>query len=102
MGKKLATNVMFVTSDIINAYHNIPQEDGSDCLKEVLDKREDQIIPSDFLVKLMDLVQKYNIFEFHDGQLWKQLIWVAMGIHPAPSYANIYLAKRIDEAITKL
>ena len=50
----------------------------------------------------MDLVQKYNIFEFHDGKLWKQLIGVAMGIHPAPSYANIYLAKRIDEAITRL
>ena len=42
---------------------------------------------------------KYNIFEFHDGQLWKQLIGVAMGIHPAPSFANIYLARRLDEAI---
>ena len=47
----------------------------------------------------MDLVQKHNIFEFHDGQLWKQLIGVAMGIHPAPSFANIYLARRLDEAI---
>ena len=93
---------MLVTSDITNAYHNIPQEDGSDCLREVLDQRENQTIPSELLVKLMDLVQKYNIFEFHDGQLWKQLIGVAMGIHPAPSYANIYLAKRIDEAITRL
>ena len=50
----------------------------------------------------MDLIQKYNIFEFHNGQLWKQLIGVAMGIHPAPPFANIYLAKRIDNQIEKL
>ena len=56
-------------------------------------------MPSDFIVNLMDLVQKYNIFEFYDGQLWKQTIGVTMGIHPAPSFANIYLAKRIDSEI---
>ena len=50
----------------------------------------------------MDLIQKCNIFEFHDGQLWKQLIGVAMGIHPAPSFANIYLARRIDRKIKEL
>ena len=50
----------------------------------------------------MDLIQKHNIFEFHDGQLWKQVIGVAMGTHPAPSYANIYLDKRIDMEIKNL
>ena len=43
-----------------------------------------------------------EIQHFHDGQLWKQLIEVAMGIHPAPSFANIYLAIRIDKAIKSL
>ena len=101
-GTKLPPNAMIVTSDITNAYHNIPQDDGSQCLLEVLEEREDKAIPSQFLVKLMDLIQKYNIFEFHDGQLWKQLVGVAMGIHPAPSFANIYLARRIDRIITQL
>ena len=55
-----------------------------------------------FLVSLMDLIQKYNIFEFHDGQLWKQLYGVAMGIHPAPSFANNYLARRLDNIIREL
>ena len=50
----------------------------------------------------MNLVQKFNIFEFHDGMLWRKLIGVAMGIHPSPSFANIYLARRIDTEITKL
>ena len=34
--------------------------------------------------------------------LWKQLIGVAMGIHPAPSFANLYLARRIDKYISEL
>ena len=45
----------------------------------------------------MDLVQKSYYLNFHDWQLWKQLYGVAMGIHPVPSLANIYLARRIDE-----
>ena len=88
---------MLVTTDIIGTYQNIPHDDGSECLKKVLDERQTKTIPTKFIVKLMNLVQKYNIFEFHDGMLWKQLIGVAMGIHPAPSFANIYLARRMDK-----
>ena len=44
-----------------------------------MEERTDKSIPSEFLVKFMELTQKFNIFEFHDGQLWKQLIGVAMG-----------------------
>ena len=31
-----------------------------------------------------------------------QQIGVAMGIHPAPSYANIYIARRLDNKIREL
>ena len=85
---------MAVTADCFLACHNIPQEDGINCLKEALDERVYQTMQSNFLVKLIDLVQKIYIFKFHDQQLWKQLIGVAMGIHPAPSFANIYLENR--------
>ena len=101
-GPKLSENSMLVTSDVIGLYQNIPQDDGSTALMEALEDRTDKTIPSDFLVKLMDLIQRHNIFEFHDGQLWKQIIGVAMGTHPAPSYANIYLDKRIDLKIRNL
>ena len=43
---------------------------------------------------------KNSIFKF-GGKLYKQLIGTAMGIHPAPSYANIFMAK-IDDQIVKL
>ena len=39
--------------DLIGAYLNIPQEDGSACLEEALNERADQTIPSSFKVKLI-------------------------------------------------
>ena len=90
---------MLVTADATGLYLNITQEDGSSCLKEALNERQDQSVPSSFIVKPVNLIQKYNIFKFYDGQLWKQLIWVAMGMHPVPPFADIYLARRMDEQV---
>ena len=44
---------------------------------------------------------KHNLFEFHEAT-WRQEIGTAMGVHPALSYANIYLAKIIDLKIIQL
>ena len=100
-GPKLLENAIIVTADLIGAYQNIPQGDGIECLKEALEERPQKEIPSEFIAILMELIQTCNLFEFN-GDLWKQLVGVAMGIHPAPSYANIYLARRIDEKIKEL
>ena len=97
-GPPLPHNAMLVTIDAIGAYTNIPQEGGTQCLKEALDERIDQNIPSEFIAKMMELVLKHNLFEFN-SITWRQLLGTAMGVVPAPDYANIYLAKRIDEQI---
>ena len=49
----------------------------------------------------MELIQECNIFEFNQD-LWIHLVGVAMGIHPAPSYANIHMARRIHTKIVEL
>ena len=49
----------------------------------------------------MEMVLKYNLFEFH-GALYQQKIGTGMGSKPAPSYANTYLAKRIDTEVRNL
>ena len=49
----------------------------------------------------MEILLKHNLFEFHSST-WRQEIGTAMGVKPAPSYANIYLARRIDEKILEL
>ena len=100
-GQKLPSNAMLVTMDIIGAYTNIPQEDGTSFLKEAMDERNDQTVPSEFISKMMELVLKHNFFEFNSA-IWTQLFGTAMGVHPAPNYANIYLARRIDTQIKLL
>ena len=42
-----------------------------------------------------------NIFKFNN-ELFIQLIGTAMGSRPAPSYANLFMAKKIDPAIIRL
>ena len=44
-GKMLPTNAMIVTSDLIGAYQNIPQEDGLSSLHEALEERECKEVP---------------------------------------------------------
>ena len=88
-GQELPENALLVTMDVTGAYTNIPQEDGIQCLRETLDDSQ----KSDFIIKLMELLLKHNLFEFHEAT-WRQEIGTAMGVHPAPSYANIYLAKK--------
>ena len=85
---------MLVTIDAIGALTNIPQEDGTQCIKEALDERMDQTIPSEFIAKMMELVLKHNLFELN-SMTWRQLLGTAMGVVPAPDYANIYLAKEL-------
>ena len=43
-------------------------------------------------MRMLDLVLKYNIFEF-DQKLFVQLIGTAMGTVCAPPYANIFMQK---------
>ena len=57
MGPKLPKNTMIATTDLTGAYQNIPQQDGLECLHEALEERTDKTVPSDFLTKLMELVQ---------------------------------------------
>ena len=97
-GPPLPKNTILVAADIEGAYTNIPHEDGLFVLKDTLNERPNPNIPSDFITKLMQIILKYNIFKF-DGEIYRQLIGTAMGSHPAPNYANIYLAERVDKLI---
>ena len=99
-GHKLPSNALIATLDIHTLYTNISHEEGLACTKEQLDKRIDQQIPTDFLIKLMNLILYNNIFEFHESY-WKQNIGAAMGSKPVPHYANIFISK-IDKKIEAL
>ena len=63
-------------------------------------KEKNPKIPTTFLVRLMEIILRQNIFEFHN-QLWRQEIGAAMGSPPVPLYANICMAD-IGETIRSL
>ena len=100
-GPELPENATLVALDVDGLFTNIPHEDGISTMKEALDERVNPKVPSAFIVELMQLVLQNNLFTFHDAT-YKQLIGVAMGTHPAPPYADIFMARKIDKKITDL
>ena len=53
-------------------------EDGAEAVMKALKTQEDKYIPANFILELLDLVLKCNIFEF-DSELYQQLVSTAMG-----------------------
>ena len=99
-GSKLESNTVLVTMDAVGLFTNIIHEDGMEEMEIKLNEREKKNIPTEFIMKLMNIILYQNIFEFHDS-LWMQNIGAAMGSKPIPPYANIFMAK-IDRMIKTL
>ena len=98
---ELPAGAILVSVDVSALYTNIPQDEGIEAVREALLERENPEIPTDFIIRLLEIVLKYNIFEFN-SELFLQLIGTAMGTRPAVSYANIFMARRIDQQILDL
>ena len=97
----LEDDQILVTWDVEGLYNNIPHDEGLESLEEGLEKRKNPEIPTDYLIKLMDIILRNNLFNFHD-ELNRQEIGCAMGTKPAPSYADNFMARRIDDLIIGL
>ena len=100
-GPLLPHNALLVTMDAIGLYDNIPNKEGLDSLGEALEERKDRKIPSGFIQRMMEIILKWNLFEFHDAT-YLQKVGVAMGIHPAPDYSDIFMARNIDKYIFEI
>ena len=100
-GPALEDDQILVTWDVEGLYNNIPHDEGLESLEEGLEKRKNPEIPTDYLIKLMDIILRNNLFNFHD-ELYRQEIGCAMGTKPAPSYADNFMARRIDDLIIGL
>ena len=97
-GPLLPKNALLVSMDAIGLYDNIPHTEGLESLGEALEERKEPKVPSGFIQRMMEIVLKWNLFEFHEAK-YLQKVGVAMGIHPAPNYADIFMARRIDTKI---
>ena len=92
----LPQNVIRVTLDVGGLYTNIPQGDGIECVREILNEITNKKIPTGILTRLWEIVLRYNIVEFNQ-ELPQQLIGTAIVTRPAPPYANIFLARILDD-----
>jgi hypothetical protein len=96
-GPKLEKNAILVTMDVKALFTNIQHNEGLKSLSEALEQRENIEVPSAYIVRLMEILLKHNIFLFNE-EYFIQQIGAPMGSAPVPSYANIFMAE-FDEAI---
>ena len=64
---QIPDNAILVSIDVSGLYTNIPQEEGLDAVREALLERDDTKVPTEFLVRILELVLKYNIFELNSS-----------------------------------
>ena len=69
--------------DVTGLFTNIPQDEGLECTRQALDERNNPEVPTGFILRLLEIVLKYNIFEFN-SKLFMQIVGTAMGSRPAP------------------
>ena len=79
-----------VTLDVSAMYSNVPWQEGMDAFEEALNRRDNQDVPTSFLMKLVWIVLTCNLFVFN-AVMFLQLIGVAMGTKMAPTFACIFM-----------
>ena len=93
-------NFILFTVDVSSLYTNIPQEEGIQICEKTWNTRSDKTVPTSFLTSLLRLCLQRNLFTYGETT-YQQMIGTAMGIHPAPPYANLFMAD-LDEKILNL
>lgn len=81
---------ILVTADVSSLYPSIPTDAGLAALRSILEEREIQMPTTEGLVRLAEIVLRYNHFTFN-GKFYTQISGTAMGTRFAPSYAIIFM-----------
>ena len=58
----LLSQAVLVTLDVSALYTNIPQEEGLECIREALFSRKEPTVPSEYILRLLEVVLKHDIF----------------------------------------
>ena len=92
---KTRADTWLVTVDVKALYTKIPNEEGIQACREAWIKQElthPQHPPAEILAQLLELVLKFNTFEFNNKH-YLQRFGTAMGSKLAPAYANTFMGK---------
>ena len=63
---KLPDNAMIVTWDVMSLFTIIPQDEGIEDIRQALNTRTEQSVPTEFILRLLEIVLSDNIFQFSD------------------------------------
>ena len=88
----LPPHTLLITLDVTSLYTNIPHSEGLAASEFFLNQRDNQVIPTPFIIKLMEFVLKNNNFKFNNKN-YIQEQGTAMGTKMAPSYACLFMGK---------
>ena len=91
-------DTILVTVDVTSLYLNIPQDEGTDCCINALNRNQTNPLPDHHLKHLFDFVLKH-IFQFA-GDMYQQIHDTAMGTKMAPSYANLFM-QHLEESFLR-
>ena len=77
--------------DVTSLYTNIPLDEGIKCIKDLIDSKRQNSLPSNGnVVRMLELVLKCNNFMFNNDH-YLQINGTAMGTQVAPTYANLFM-----------
>ena len=101
LNEQLPENALLVVVDAIGLYTNIPQDEGVQCAEEALLERTNPVVPASYITRLLEIILQNSIFEFNK-ELYQQKVGTSMGTKPAPSYANNFLARKVNTKFWKI
>ena len=84
-------NAILVTADVVGLYPSIPHEVGLRALRGALNKRDEETISTEELLKMAEFVLKNSYFEF-SNKIKQQISGTAIGTKLAPPYARIFMS----------
>ena len=83
-------NDILLSADVVGPQLSIPHKPGLKALKNDVEKREQEHIPTKKLINMAESVVKNNFFEFN-GSAKQQISGAVIGKKYAPTYACIYM-----------
>ena len=63
---RFGPNTIIATFDVTGLFNNKIHEEGLRAIHDALDKRENKEVPTDNIVKMMEILLANNIFEFDE------------------------------------
>ena len=87
---QIGENVILVTADEVGLYPSIPHKARLKALKNALEKREQNNIPTKKLISVAKFVLKNNFFQFN-GFVKQQVLETVIGTKSASTYTCIYM-----------